>query len=50
MLKSGEIFKLGEGPINYDWNPRYFVLDGNFIVYILNTCYRGKPRNDLLYQ
>ena len=29
MLKSGQLFKLGDGPINYNWNLRYFVLDGN---------------------
>lgn len=28
MLKSGNIYKLGEGPINYNWNLRYVVLDG----------------------
>ncbi|CDW82058.1 oxysterol binding family protein [Stylonychia lemnae] len=27
MLKSGNIYKLGEGPINYGWNLRFFVLD-----------------------
>lgn len=27
MLKSGFLYKLGEGPINYDWNLRYVVLD-----------------------
>jgi hypothetical protein len=26
-LKSGQIYKLGDGPINFDWNPRFFVLD-----------------------
>ena len=29
FLKSGQLYKLGEGPINYDWNLRYFVLDCN---------------------
>lgn len=33
MLKSGNIYKLGEGPINYNWNLRYIVLDGTFINY-----------------
>ena len=27
MLKSGNVYKLGEGPINYNWNLRYLVLD-----------------------
>ena len=30
MLKSGNLFKLGDGPINYNWNLRFMVLDGNF--------------------
>lgn len=33
MLKSGNLFKLGEGPINYDWNLRFFVLDCNYFVH-----------------
>lgn len=36
MLHSGYMLKLGEGPINYDWNNRFLVLDSeslsNFIV------------------
>ena len=27
MLHSGYLLKLGEGPINYDWNNRFIVLD-----------------------
>lgn len=27
FLKSGNLFKLGDGPINYDWNLRFIVLD-----------------------
>ena len=27
MLKSGYIYKLGDGPFNFDWNMRYIVLD-----------------------
>lgn len=27
MFKSGQLWKLGEGPINYDWNSRYVVFD-----------------------
>jgi hypothetical protein len=33
MLKSGYVFKLGEGPINFNWNLRFFVLDGMFSAY-----------------
>lgn len=28
MLKSGNLYKLGDGPIDFNWNMRYFVLDG----------------------
>lgn len=31
LLKSGTMFKLGDGPVNYDWNLRFFVLNCNFI-------------------
>jgi len=44
MLKSGSIYKLGEGPINYNWNLRYVVLDCND-WYLL---FRGKLRAHLL--
>lgn len=27
MLHTGYLYKMGDGPINYDWNRRYFVLD-----------------------
>lgn len=27
MLKTGYLYKMGNGPINFDWNQRYFVLD-----------------------
>lgn len=27
------IYKLGEGPINYDWNPRYVSIEGTEIFY-----------------
>lgn len=27
MNKTGKLWKLGEGPINFDWNQRYFVID-----------------------
>lgn len=40
MLKSGNFYKLGEGPINYGWNLRFFVLDGNFL-YHLKSFYRN---------
>jgi hypothetical protein len=32
MLKSGFLFKLGEGPINYDWNLRFVVLDSKTLI------------------
>jgi hypothetical protein len=28
MLKSGNLYKLGDGLINNYWNLRFFVLDG----------------------
>lgn len=31
LLKSGSMFKLGDGPVNYDWNMRFFVLNCNII-------------------
>lgn len=27
MLHTGYLYKMGEGPINYDWNKRFLVLD-----------------------
>ena len=27
MLNTATLLKMGDGPINFDWNPRYFVLD-----------------------
>ena len=46
MLKSGQLFKLGDGPINYNWNLRYFVLDGNLNVAL--SINRVKSRVDIL--
>ena len=46
MLKSGQLFKLGDGPINYNWNLRYFVLDGKLNVEL--STYRVKSRVDIL--
>jgi len=46
MLKSGHLFKLGDGPINYNWNQRYFVLDGNYKV--IMSAVRAKSRVDVL--
>lgn len=37
MIKSGYLFKLGEGPINFEWNLRYFTLDSKIIIYILGV-------------
>lgn len=27
MLHTGYLYKMGDGPIDYNWNQRYFVLD-----------------------
>ena len=27
MLHTGYLLKMGDGPINYDWNKRFLVLD-----------------------
>jgi hypothetical protein len=50
MLKSGNIYKLGEGPINYGWNLRFFVLDGNSHQFMIERdfVYRIKLGLDLL--
>lgn len=51
MLKSGNIYKLGDGPINYNWNLRYFVLDGIFNLketLIYHFSYRNESRINLL--
>jgi len=59
MLKSGHLYKLGEGPINYDWNLRYFVLDGTLLLTLQEfnqelTYYRNdaevKPRGNIPLQ
>ena len=47
MLKSGNLYKLGDGPINYNWNLRYFVLDGKQ-PWLING-YRTKLGADLLH-
>ena len=32
-MKSGFMHKLGDGPVNYDWNRRFFVLNcKNYIL------------------
>jgi hypothetical protein len=33
VLKAGLVLKRGEGPIDFNWNERYFVLYDSFIVY-----------------
>lgn len=35
--KSGIIYKRGDGPINFAWNQRYFVVDGNSVSYYQNA-------------
>ncbi|CAK93395.1 unnamed protein product (macronuclear) [Paramecium tetraurelia] len=37
--KAGMILKRGDGPIDYNWNQRYLVLDGQTLIYF-------KDRND----
>ncbi len=32
LLKSGSMYKLGDGPVNYDWNLRFFVLNCKTLV------------------
>jgi len=41
FLKSGKLYKLGEGPINYDWNARFFVLDSMFCHFTLSRASSG---------
>ena len=48
MLHSGYMLKLGEGPINYDWNSRFFVLDSNFYMLTSNLNFSSKSRAILL--
>ncbi|KAM3139836.1 hypothetical protein pb186bvf_008078 [Paramecium bursaria] len=31
--RSGQIYKKGDGPIDYNWNQRYVVLDGETLIY-----------------
>jgi hypothetical protein len=33
---AGLIYKKGDGPIDYNWNLRYVVLDGETLVYFKN--------------
>lgn len=48
MLKSGNLYKLGEGPINFDWNLRYFVLDGTH-SFTIPYRYRKQLAIDVFY-
>lgn len=48
MLKSGNFYKLGEGPINYGWNLRFFVLDGIISISFINSFSRNELRFDIL--
>lgn len=43
FLKSGNLYKLGDGPINYDWNLRYFVLDSKLFSQMI--CPQVKRRS-----
>lgn len=33
LKKTGLLYKRGDGPINFNWNPRYFILDGTTLFY-----------------
>ena len=33
QTKAGTLFKLGDGPINYNWNQRYIVVERNMLYY-----------------
>lgn len=35
MLKSGNLYKLGDGPINFNWNLRFVVLDGKIFIHAM---------------
>jgi hypothetical protein len=49
FLKDGFMHKLGEGPVNYDWNLRYFVLNRNFNRIII-ISYRLRKGAYLLWK
>lgn len=33
LKKTGNLYKRGDGPINFNWNSRYFILDGTTLFY-----------------
>ena len=41
--KTGKIFKKGDGPIDFDWNERYLVLDCENLLYF-KTQFDKAPR------
>ncbi|KRW98586.1 hypothetical protein PPERSA_09739 [Pseudocohnilembus persalinus] len=47
--KTGMVYKKGEGPLDWNWNPRYFVLDCEKLMYYknINDIY---PRDTLFLE
>jgi hypothetical protein len=41
--KCGFLYKKGDGPIDYGWNLRYFILDGRMLYYFKTAADR-EPR------
>lgn len=33
VIKEGELLKRGEGPFDFNWNSRYFILDPMYLIY-----------------
>lgn len=46
-FKKGKIFKKGDGPINYDWNERYAILDGMNFIYFDSIISLSTPKNTI---
>jgi hypothetical protein len=46
IFKSGHLFKLGDGPINFNWNPRYITIEFNTLYYYSESSDRN-PRGIL---
>jgi hypothetical protein len=44
--KSGFLYKLGDGPINFDWNERYCILDKTKFSYYLSATDKD-PRKEV---
>ena len=37
LKKTGYLYKRGDGPINFNWNTRYFILEGNTLFYYMDA-------------